>query len=117
MVKQPIFADESCQDLDDVNRCAIDYDGVNIKLMKCGGWDKALEMIHRARALDLQVMLGCMTESSVGISHAIQLADIVDYADVDGSYLIANDPATGSFLDKGVINKVGVSGSGARLKD
>jgi L-alanine-DL-glutamate epimerase-like enolase superfamily enzyme len=99
----PLFADESCVDLADVAACAGVFDGINIKLSKCGGIRRALEMIHAARALGLKVMLGCMVETSVGIAAAAQLAPLVDCIDLDGHLLLADDPFTG------------LGGSGGRL--
>ncbi|MCB0688565.1 MAG: dipeptide epimerase, partial [Saprospiraceae bacterium] len=74
---------------------------INIKLMKCGGLTPALHMIGKARKLGLKVMVGCMTESSVGISAAAQLVPLVDYIDLDGSILIKEDIATGAHLRDG----------------
>jgi L-alanine-DL-glutamate epimerase-like enolase superfamily enzyme len=76
-------------------------DGINIKLMKCGGIREALKMIHTARACDLKIMIGCMIESSVGISSAAQIAPLVDYVDLDGNLLISNDPYSGLELKQG----------------
>ena len=91
----PILADESCQTEADVDRCAEYFHGINIKVVKCGGLLPARRMIARARELGLQVMAGCMTESSVGISAIAQLLPELDYADLDGAMLLAEDPATG----------------------
>ena len=96
----PFIADESCQTQEDVRRCQGKYDGINIKLMKCGGLTIARQMIEEARSLDLKIMIGCMTESSIGISAAAQLIPLVDFVDLDGSMLIEQDIATGvSFAD------------------
>ena len=76
-------------------------DGIVIKLAKCGGVREALRMIHAARALDLEVMLGCMIESELGISAAAQLGSLVDYIDLDGHLLISNAPFTGLGLSEG----------------
>lgn len=97
----PIFADESCVTLADVPRVAGRVDGINIKLMKCGGIARALEMIHAARAHGLQVMLGCMIESSLAITAAAHLTPLVDYADLDGALLIADDPFAGARVERG----------------
>ncbi len=91
----PIYADESCLGLKDVLRCAGYYDGINIKLCKCGGLRPALRMIHTARAAGLKVMLGCMIETSVGIAAAAQLAPLADAIDLDGHLLLKDDPFTG----------------------
>ena len=87
----PIIADEFLQRLPDVRRAAQAYDGINIKLMKSTGMHEAYKMAVLARALGMKVMLGCMTETSCGVSAAAQLAPMVDWADLDGNLLIAND--------------------------
>lgn len=91
----PLIADESCVGVDDVLGCVDCFDGINIKLCKCGGLRPALQMIHTARAAGLKVMLGCMVETSVGIAAAAQLAPLVDYVDLDGHLLLADDPFEG----------------------
>ncbi len=91
----PIIADEACLHPADIPRLAEAYDGVNIKLMKCGGMLEAFRMIQIARALGMKTMLGCMIESSVGVTAAAHLSPLVDYADLDGNLLIANDPYVG----------------------
>ncbi len=102
-VPVPIIADESCVSLDDVARVAGCVDGINIKLMKCGGLHHALKMIHAARAHQLQVMIGCMIESSIAITAAAHLTPLVDYADLDGALLLADDPYEGVSLPGGKI--------------
>jgi L-alanine-DL-glutamate epimerase-like enolase superfamily enzyme len=97
----PVFADESCQSESDVDRCAGHFHGINIKLTKAGGLTPARRMIRRARELGLKVMVGCMNESSIGISAIAQLLPLLDHVDMDGSVLIARDIATGVRLDKG----------------
>ncbi|MBK8500890.1 MAG: dipeptide epimerase [Saprospiraceae bacterium] len=97
----PIIADESCQAYRDIATCHGKFTGINIKLMKCGGLTPALHMIQKARKLGLKIMVGCMTESSIGISAAAQLVPLVDYVDLDGSLLIKEDIATGVFLRNG----------------
>lgn len=87
----PIIADEFLQRLPDVRRAAEAYDGINIKLMKSTGMHEAYQMATLARALGMKVMLGCMTETSCAVSAASQLAPLVDWADLDGNLLIAND--------------------------
>lgn len=87
----PIIADEFLQRLPDVRRAAQAYDGINIKLMKSTGMHEAYQMAFLARALGMKVMLGCMTETSCAVSAAAQLAPMVDWADLDGNLLIAND--------------------------
>ncbi len=97
----PLIADESCIVEADVERCADHFHGVNIKLMKCGGLTPARRMIDRARALGLQVMVGCMTESTVGISAIAQLLPLLDYVDMDGALLLAEDIASGVTIAHG----------------
>ncbi len=97
----PLIADESCAAEEDVPRCVDHFHGINIKLCKCGGLTPARRMITAARALGLKVMVGCMTESSVGISAAAQLASLLDYADLDGAVLLAEDAADGVQLHHG----------------
>lgn len=91
----PIFADESIKSARDVAAHAGAVDGVVIKLMKTGGIREALRAIHTARSLDMQVMLSCMVESSVGVSAAAHLAPLCDFVDLDGPLLIKNDPYRG----------------------
>ncbi len=95
----PIFADESAVCANDIAPLAGAVDGVNIKLMKCGGIAEARRMIDAARAAGLQVMLGCFIESSVAITAAAHLSPLADYADLDGNVLIENDPFEGATLD------------------
>lgn len=97
----PVIADESCQIEGDVARCAEFFDGVNIKLTKCGGLTPARRMIAKARELGLKVMVGCMTETTVGCSAIAQLLPLLDYVDMDGVVLVAEDVAAGLTLDKG----------------
>ena len=91
----PLIADEACLHPADIPRLADAFDGVNIKLMKCGGIGEALRMIQIAKSLGLKTMLGCMIESSIGVTAAAHLSPLVDYADLDGNLLIANDPYEG----------------------
>jgi len=91
----PLIADESCVGAGDVDGCAGIFDGINIKLSKCGGIRRAGRMITKARKLGLKVMLGCMVETSVGIAAAAQLAGRADYLDLDGHLLLADDPFEG----------------------
>lgn len=97
----PILADEACVGPSDVPRVAPFVDGINIKLMKCGGLYPALKMIHTARALNLKVMMGCMIESSIAITAAVQLSPLLDYADLDGHLLIRDDPFVGAGVENG----------------
>ena len=97
------MADEDCQDITFLEKLKPYYSSINIKLMKCGGLTPALEMITEAKKLGYKIMLGCMTESSLGISAGCALAGLLDFADLDGANLISNDYATGSFVDNGKI--------------
>jgi L-alanine-DL-glutamate epimerase-like enolase superfamily enzyme len=111
----PIIADESCHSEEDVERCSGCFHGINIKLMKAGGLTPARRMIARARQLGLQVMVGCMTESSIGISAIAQLLPLLDYVDMDGAVLLANDIATGVRVERGRAIFPDENGTGARL--
>jgi L-Ala-D/L-Glu epimerase len=99
----PIIADESCLVASDIPRLAGVVDGINIKLAKCGGPREALRMVAIARAHDMRVMMGCMIETSVGITAAAHLAPLLDYADLDGAALLAADPYRGATIAGGVI--------------
>ena len=111
-VDLPILADEACQTYDDVAALQPYYDGINIKLMKCGGVAEARKMIALARELGMQVMIGCMTETRAGISAATVLSPLVDYADLDGHVLIANDPYDGIQIVDGKLTLVDKPGTG-----
>lgn len=111
----PVIADESCISEEDVDKCAGLFHGVNIKVVKCGGLTPALRMIKRARQLNMKVMVGCMTESTVGISGIAQLLPLLDYVDMDGPLLLAKDIATGVSIDKGVVSYSNVKGNGVIL--
>ena len=112
----PIAADESCVTLSDVPHIAGRADIANIKLMKCGGLREATRMIHASRAHGLAVMLGCMVESNAAIAAACHLAPLLDYADLDGSLLLEEDPYAGVPIVDGEIDLAGVerTGTGAR---
>jgi L-alanine-DL-glutamate epimerase-like enolase superfamily enzyme len=97
----PLIADEACLHPADIPRLVNSFDGVNIKLMKCGGILEAYRMIQIAKSLGLKTMLGCMIESSIGVTAAAHLSPLVDYADLDGNLLIANDPYAGVRVEKG----------------
>lgn len=112
----PIIADESCIVETDVERCINRFHGVNIKLTKCGGLTPARRMIAQAKQAGMLVMVGCMTESSVGISAIAQLLPLLDFVDMDGTLLITNDPATGVTLDYGRVIYATENGTGTCLK-
>ena len=99
----PIIADESCVVAHDIPKLAGVVDGINIKLAKCGGPREAMKMIATARAHGMLVMMGCMIETSLGIAAAAHMAPLLDYADLDGSALLANDPFSGPSIDGGII--------------
>ena len=111
----PIIADESCLVEEDVSRCAGYFHGINIKLMKCGGITPAIRMIKEAQKLQLKIMMGCMTESSIGISAIGQFLDVLDYVDMDGALLLSNDPAYGVQIENGKVIYPDRLGSGGRL--
>ena len=99
----PIFADEAIQRLKDIKNVEGAYSGINIKLMKCTGMREAWKMLNYARAIGMKVMVGCMTETSCAVSAAAQLSPAVDFADLDGNLLIANDRFKGMEVVKGRI--------------
>ena len=111
--KLPVFADESCLVATDVAKLAGAVDGINIKLAKCGSLREALRMVHAARALDMQVMAGCMIESSLGISAIAQISPLLDYADFDGAALLSSDPFRGASIAGGAIRLSDEPGLGA----
>ncbi|WP_336343789.1 dipeptide epimerase [Halalkalicoccus ordinarius] len=108
----PIAADESCVTLADVPRVAEIADIANVKLMKCGSLREARRMLETARAHGLETMLGCMTESNASIAAACHLAPLLDYADLDGSLLLADDPYEGIAMPGGRIDLAERSRSG-----
>jgi L-Ala-D/L-Glu epimerase / N-acetyl-D-glutamate racemase len=99
----PIIVDESVHGPEDITKWIGLADGINIKLAKCGGLHRARKMINIARENNLRVMLGCMVESSLGVTAAAHLAPLADYLDLDGAALISNDPFQGMRLDRGKI--------------
>ncbi len=109
----PIIADEFLQRLPDVRRAAQAYDGINIKLMKSTGMHEAYQMATLARPRHMKVMLGCMTETSCAVSAAAQLAPMVDWADLDGNLLIANDIFDGAKIVDGKVTLNDRPGIGA----
>ena len=108
----PVFADESIQRLKDVAAQKGIFSGINIKLMKCTGMREAWKMLNLARAMDMKVMIGCMTETSCACSAAAQLSPAVDFADLDGNLLIANDCFRGMEVVKGKITIPDLPGIG-----
>lgn len=112
----PVIADEACLHPRDIPRLAPHFDGVNIKVDKCGGLLEAWRMIQIARSLGLKVMMGCMVSSSVAISGAAQLSPLIDYADLDGHLLISNDPYEGVQVVNGRIVLSDKPGLGLRAR-
>ncbi|MDP9958975.1 enolase C-terminal domain-like protein [Chryseobacterium lathyri] len=110
------MADEDSQGLNSLEELLPYYKSVNIKLMKCGGLTPALEMIIKAKELGYKTMIGCMTESTVGISAGCLLTGLADFADLDGANLISNDYASGNFVENGKIILSGKPGLGIMLK-
>jgi L-alanine-DL-glutamate epimerase-like enolase superfamily enzyme len=111
----PVIADEAVQRLADLTGLKGVYSGVNIKLMKCTGLREAWKMINYARASGMTVMLGCMVESSCGVSAASQLSPMVDFADLDGNLLISNDIFDGMKVVDGKITLPDKSGIGVDI--
>ena len=112
----PIFADESIQRLKDILPLKGVFSGINIKLMKCTGMREAWKMVTLGRALGMQVMLGCMTETSCAVSAAAQLSPAVDFADLDGNLLISNDRFDGVKVVGGRLSLPDAPGIGITLK-
>jgi len=112
----PIIADESCQVEKDVARCKDHFHGVNIKLVKCGGVTPARRMLKEAKEYHMKTMVGCMTESSIGISAIAHLLPELDYVDMDGALLLKTDIANGVRIVNGKINYSNNNGTGAQLK-
>jgi L-alanine-DL-glutamate epimerase-like enolase superfamily enzyme len=109
----PIIADESCVTEDDVEQIAPHFSGFNIKLVKCGGLTPALRMLTTGRRLGLKVMVGCMLESSLLISAGAVIAQRTDFADLDGAWLLSDDPFTGLAFERGrLISSGGAVGFG-----
>jgi L-alanine-DL-glutamate epimerase-like enolase superfamily enzyme len=97
----PIFADEAVVETADVGRVREAYDGINIKLQKSGGLRPARRLLDAARAAGMKVMIGCMIETSIGITAAAHLAPLADHADLDGNLLLAADPFRGAVVRDG----------------
>ncbi|MBK8504725.1 MAG: dipeptide epimerase [Saprospiraceae bacterium] len=112
----PIFIDESCRFFEDIPRLAPVVDGVNLKLMKCGGITGALRIIATARAFKLKTMIGCMGESSLSISAGAAISGIIDYIDLDSHLNLDPDPCTGAQLIDGIIVPNDQPGHGASIK-
>lgn len=111
----PIIADENCLVEADVAKCHEHFHGINVKLCKCGGLTPAFRMLQEARSLGMKTMVGCMVESSVGISAAGQLLPLLDYADLDGANLLADEPASGVKVTRGRVVLPSEFGNGVSL--
>ncbi len=96
-----MIADEACLHAADIPKLAPHFDGVNIKLDKCGGILEAYRMIQTARSLGLKVMVGCMVSSSLAITAAAHLSPLLDFADLDGNLLLSHDPFRGVRVERG----------------
>jgi L-Ala-D/L-Glu epimerase / N-acetyl-D-glutamate racemase len=112
----PVIADESCKTVVDIPPLVGKVDGINIKLAKCGGLREALRMIAVARAHDMMVMVGCMIESSLGITAAAHFTPLVDIVDLDGAALLADDPFVGAGIDGGQVSLPSGPGLGVRRR-
>jgi len=112
----PIFIDESCRFAEDVANYYQYVDGVNLKLMKCGGITEALKILNVAKAHGLKTMIGCMSESSVSISAGASITGIIDYVDLDSHYNLDPDPSEGSSMVNGITMINSLPGHGAKLK-
>jgi len=111
----PIIADESCIVEADIDKCLGFFHGVNVKLTKCGGLTPGKRMLEKARKLGMKTMVGCMTESSVGISAIAQLLPLLDYVDMDGALLLKEDIAKGVDIIHGQVFYSNIAGTGVTL--
>lgn len=111
----PIFVDESCRFAPDLTRYAHAVDGINLKLMKCGGITEALRIVATARAHGLQTMIGCMSESSISIAAGAAMSALFDHIDLDSHLNLNPDPATGAPIEDGVVLPNEVPGHGGAL--
>ena len=112
----PIIADEAVQSVEDLKSGGDLYSGINIKLMKSGGIIRSLQMMEKAKELNMKIMIGCMTETSCAITAASHLVPLANWVDLDGAELISNDLFTGMRLEKGRIVIPGIPGIGIRKK-
>jgi L-alanine-DL-glutamate epimerase-like enolase superfamily enzyme len=113
--KLPVMADESCIVESDVPKCWGLFHAINVKLVKAGGITPGLRMIHEAQSLGMKTMVGCMTESSIGITAIAHIAPLLDYVDMDGAMLLAKDPARGVILTPEKVTFPEGNGIGAEL--
>ena len=113
----PIFVDESCRHASDIPNWANAVDGVNMKLMKCGGITGALRIIATAKAFNLKTMIGCMGESSMSISAGAAISGLLDHIDLDSHLNLAPDPCEGATFTNGVVVPTDAAGHGACIKE
>lgn len=113
--KLPVIADESCIVESDVKKCHGLFHGINVKLVKAGGITPGLRMIHEAKTLGMKTMVGCMTESSIGITAIAHIAPLLDYVDMDGAMLLSRDPAKGVIITPEKVTFPSELGIGASL--
>ena len=113
----PIYVDESCRMASNIPDWANSVDGVNMKLMKCGGITGALRIIATAKAFNLKTMIGCMGESSISIAAAAAVSGALDHIDLDSHLNLNPDPCEGAPLVKGITMPMDVPGHGGRFKD
>jgi len=113
----PVIADENCITGNDIPIIADSFNGINIKLMKCGGLTEAYQMIKLAQHFGLKIMVGCMVESSVAITAMSNLISYIDFADLDGNLLVTNDPYQGVRLEDGKLALSHEPGLGLQLRD
>ncbi|MCF8448620.1 MAG: dipeptide epimerase [Taibaiella sp.] len=111
----PLYADESCRIENEVKKCAAGFDGINIKLTKCGGITPAMRMIKEARTLGLKIMMGSMNESTVGTAAIANMLPLLDEVDADGPLLLKEDLAEGLQYENGIIKLSGRPGLGIRF--
>jgi L-Ala-D/L-Glu epimerase len=112
----PVIGDEAIQNISDLLNNKDVYSGINIKLMKCGGLNAAMKMINVARAFNMKVMIGCMTETSCAVTAAAQLSPLADWCDLDGNLLISNDPFDGLKIEGGKVTLPDRPGTGVIKK-
>lgn len=110
----PIVADESVQGIEDLETLHAYFDGINVKLMKCGGIQAAYELIKKAKTLNMKILIGCMTSSSCAIQAALNLAPMSDWLDLDGAFLVANNPYPSPKIEEGRLLLLNQSGLAIR---
>ena len=113
----PIFVDESCRSSSDISKYHDSVDGVNLKLMKCGGINEGLRVLSTAKAFGLETMIGCMSESSISISAGASISGQIDHIDLDSHYNLNPDPSWGASMVKGITMPSNNHGHGAFLKN